>query len=91
MGLWHLRVSHHLLDMCCCLHAAFSIESLFIFLSSVLFLLREPCIVTLTDFLESNVLIWDVIIDPKARVLQALEYRLLVEFEHIFEQVVASL
>ena len=77
--------------MCGCLHTAFCIESLLIFLSSVLFFLREPCIVTLTDFLKSNVLIWDVIIDPEARVLQALEYRLLVEFQHILEQVVTGL
>ena len=77
--------------MCGCLHPAFGIESSFVFLSSVLFFLREPCVVTLTDFLESDVLIGDVIADPKARVLQALEYRLLVEFEHILEQVVTGL
>ena len=91
MRLWHLGVSHHLLDVCSCLHAAFCIESPFIFLSSLLFFLRESSVVTLTDFLEGNVFIGDVIIDSKARVLKALEHRLLVEFEHVFEQVVTGL
>ena len=91
MRLWQLSIRHHLLYVRGCLHPALGIELFLLSLPSVLLFLRKPRIVTLPDLLECQVLVWDVIIDSKARVFEALEYRLLVEFQHIFQQVMTRL
>ena len=91
MRLGQLSICHHLLNMSGCLHSALCIELFLLSLPSALLLLRKSCILTLTDLLKGYVLVWDVITDPKARVFEALKNRLLVKFEHIFQQVVAGL
>ena len=73
------------------LHSALGIEFPLLSLPSVLLLPTKSCIVALTDLLKGYVFVWDVITNSKARVLKALKNGLLVEFEHILQQVMATL
>ena len=91
MRLGQLSICHHLLNMSGCLHSALCIELFLLSLPSALLLLRKSCILTLTDLLKGYVFVWNVITDSKARVLEALKNGLLVEFEHILQQVMATL
>ena len=69
-------------------HSALFIELYLICLAPAFLFLRQPGVLALSDFLERQVLRLDIVVNAEARLLQALEDRLLIELEDVLEQVV---